>query len=45
MQEVLSTYRILMKKAFNEDIDESWVEWALEMMEAGGMFIKLCHSN
>ena len=24
-----------MKKAFNEDIDESWVEWALEMMEAG----------
>jgi len=35
MQEVLSTYRILMKKAFNEDIDESWVEWALEMMEAG----------
>lgn len=35
MQEVISTYRILMKKAFNEDIDESWVEWALEMMEAG----------
>lgn len=35
MQEVLSTYRVLMKKAFNEDIDESWVEWALEMMEAG----------
>jgi hypothetical protein len=35
MQEVLSTYRILMKKAFNEDIDESWAEWALEMMEAG----------
>lgn len=24
-----------MKKAFNEDIDESWVEWALEMMQAG----------
>lgn len=35
MQEVISTYRILMKKAFNEDIDENWVEWALEMMEAG----------
>lgn len=35
MQEVLSTYRVLMKKAFNKDIDESWVEWALEMMEAG----------
>lgn len=35
MQEVISTYRILMKKTFNEDIDESWGEWALEMMEAG----------
>ena len=34
-QEVISTYKVLMKKAFNEDIDESWVEWALEMMEAG----------
>ena len=34
-QKVISTYRVLMKKAFNEDIDESWVEWALEMMEAG----------
>lgn len=35
MQKVISTYRILMKKAFNEDIDENWVEWALEMMQAG----------
>lgn len=35
MQEVISTYRILMKKAFNEDIDESWIEWALEMMGVG----------
>jgi len=35
MKEVISTYKVLMKKAFNEDIDESWVEWALEMMEAG----------
>ncbi len=35
MQKVISTYRVLMKKSFNEDIDESWVEWALEMMEAG----------
>lgn len=32
---VLSTYRILKAKAFNEDIDESWVGWALEMMQAG----------
>lgn len=32
---VLSTYKILKAKAFNEDIDESWVDWALEMMEAG----------
>jgi hypothetical protein len=35
MKEVISTYKVLMKKAFNEDIDECWVEWALEMMEAG----------
>jgi hypothetical protein len=35
MKEVVSTYKVLMKKAFNEDIDECWVEWALEMMEAG----------
>lgn len=32
---VLSTYKILKAKAFNEDIDESWVDWAFEMMEAG----------
>lgn len=35
MKEVVSTYKVLMKKAFNEEIDEYWVEWALEMMEAG----------
>ena len=36
MQEpVLSTYKILKEKAFNSDIDESWVDWAIEMMEAG----------
>ena len=35
MREVISTYRVLMKKVFNEDIDESWVEWAFEMIEAG----------
>lgn len=32
---VLSTYKILKEKAFNSDIDESWVDWAIEMMEAG----------
>ncbi len=32
---VLSTYKILKAKAFNENIDETWVDWALEMMEAG----------
>lgn len=32
---VISTYRILMKKAFNEDIDEAWIDWALEMIQAG----------
>lgn len=36
MQEpVLSTYKILKEKAFNASIDESWVDWAIEMMEAG----------
>lgn len=32
---VLSTYKILKEKAFNSDIDESWVDWAIDMMEAG----------
>lgn len=32
---VISTYKILKAKAFNENIDETWVDWALEMMEAG----------
>ena len=32
---VLSTYKILKDKAFNADIDESWIDWAIEMMEAG----------
>jgi hypothetical protein len=32
---VLSAYRIVKGKAFNEDIDESWIDWAIEMMEAG----------
>jgi hypothetical protein len=32
---VLSTYKILKEKAFNADIDESWSEWAIEMMCAG----------
>jgi hypothetical protein len=36
MQEpVLSTYKILKEKAFNYDIGESWVDWAIEMIEAG----------
>ena len=32
---VLSTYKILKEKAFNSDIDESWVDWAIEMMQEG----------
>ncbi|MBX7226343.1 MAG: hypothetical protein K1X55_09955 [Chitinophagales bacterium] len=32
---ILSTYRILKEKACNADIDESWAEWAIEMMQAG----------
>jgi len=35
MEPVLSTYKILKKKAFNENIDESWIDWAIEMIEAG----------
>ena len=31
----MSTYKILMNKAFNHDIDESWIDWAMEMIEAG----------
>jgi hypothetical protein len=32
---VLSTYKILKAKAFNENVDESWIDWAIEMVEAG----------
>ena len=32
---VLSTYKILKAKAFNQNIDESWIDWAIEMIEAG----------
>lgn len=32
---VLKTYKILKDKACNADIDESWVEWAIEMMQEG----------
>ena len=32
---VLSTFKILMQKSLNADIDESWINWAMEMMEAG----------
>ncbi len=32
---VVSTYKILKQKALNADVDESWIDWAIEMMEAG----------
>ena len=32
---VLSTFKILMEKSFNSDIDETWINWAMEMMEVG----------
>ena len=32
---ILSTYKILKDKVFDFDIDESWIEWAVEMMQAG----------
>jgi hypothetical protein len=38
---VLSTYKILKDKAFNADINESWVNWAIEMMEEGFESINL----
>lgn len=41
MQPVLSTYKILMNKAFNHDIDESWIDWAMEMTEAGFQSVTL----
>lgn len=40
-QPVLSTYRILRNKALNRDIDESWVNWAQEMIGAGFESINL----
>ena len=38
---VLSTYRILKEKACNADINESWAEWAIEMMQVGYEAISL----
>lgn len=35
LEPVLSTYKILKEKACNADINEGWIEWAIEMMEAG----------
>jgi len=32
---VFSTYKILKDKVFNSDIDESWIDWAIAMMQAG----------
>ena len=35
IEPVLSTYKILKEKTCNADIDESWAEWAIEMMQQG----------
>lgn len=32
---VSSTYEILKMRSLNEDVDRRWVDWAIEMMEAG----------
>jgi len=32
---VLSTHQILKNKVFNCDFDESWIDWAIDMIEAG----------
>ncbi len=34
-RQILTTYKILKEKACNADIDESWAEWAIEMMQEG----------
>lgn len=34
-QPVLSTYKILKEKAFNADINVSWIDWAIEMITVG----------
>lgn len=38
---VLLTYKILKEKAYNSDINESWIDWAIEMIEAGYESINL----
>lgn len=35
LEPVLSTYKILKEKACNANIDETWINWAIEMMQAG----------
>jgi hypothetical protein len=35
VEPLLLTYKILKEKALNSDIDESWVDWALEMIRVG----------
>src|SRR5688500_4000874 len=34
MYKVESTYEILALTAFNDDIDEKWIDWAIEMLMA-----------
>lgn len=38
---VISTYKILIDKTLNRDIDESWAIWAQEMIAAGFESINL----
>jgi sulfur relay (sulfurtransferase) DsrC/TusE family protein len=38
----LLTYKIIKAKAFNEDVDESWIKWAVEMMQVGFESEHLC---
>lgn len=38
---VLLTYKILKEKAFQAEINESWIDWAIEMIEAGYASINL----
>lgn len=40
-KQVLSTFKIIKNKVLDFDIDESWVDWAIEMIEAGYESINL----
>jgi len=40
-KQVSSTFRIVKDKVLDKDINESWVDWAIEMIEAGYEILNL----